>query len=68
MNRLALTLLYTTCLLLTGLVNAQDDVLFRVVTDTVLNLRACGSTDCARVGQVPAGAELPVHAVEGDWY
>ncbi|MCY3947390.1 MAG: SH3 domain-containing protein [Anaerolineaceae bacterium] len=68
MNRLALTLLYTTWLLLTGLVNAQDDVLFRVVTDTVLNLRACGSTDCARVGQVPAGAELPVHAIEGDWY
>lgn len=63
-----LSLLCTTALLLTGLVNAQDDALFRVVTDTVLNLRACGSTDCARVGQVPAGAELPVHATEGDWY
>ncbi|MDE0610779.1 MAG: SH3 domain-containing protein [Anaerolineaceae bacterium] len=63
-----LTLLCAMVLLLTGLVNAQDDVLFRVVTDTVLNLRACGSTDCARVGQVPAGAELPVYAVRGNWY
>ena len=68
MKTILLPLLCTTALLLTGLVNAQDDVLFRVVTDTVLNLRACGSRDCARVGQVPAGAELPVHAIEGDWY
>lgn len=63
-----LLLLCAAALLLTGLVDAQDEALFRVVTDTVLNLRACGSTDCARVGQAPAGAELPVHAIEGDWY
>lgn len=46
----------------------QDVPLFRVVTDNVLNLRACGNTDCARVGQAPGGTELPVFAVEGDWY
>ncbi len=45
-----LVLLFATGLLLAIAVNAQDDVLFRAVTNDTLNLRACGSTDCARVG------------------
>lgn len=68
MNRLALVLVCTTGLLLAAMAGAQDEPLFRVVTNNNLNLRACGSTDCERVGQVPGGTELPVYAVEGDWY
>ena len=46
----------------------QGGPLFHAVTNNTLNLRACGSADCERVGQVPGGTELPVFAVEGDWY
>ena len=46
----------------------QGGPLFNVVTNDALNLRACAGTDCERVGQVPGGTTLPVHAVEGDWY
>lgn len=67
MKRVA-ALLLALGLLLPMLALAQDAPLFRVVTNNNLNLRACASTDCARVGLAPGGTELPVYAVEGDWY
>ncbi|MDD9955684.1 MAG: SH3 domain-containing protein [Anaerolineaceae bacterium] len=51
--------------LMTG---AQDGPLFHVVPNNTLNLRACGSLDCAVVDRIQAGIRLPVYAVEGDWY
>ena len=67
MKRVA-ALLLVPGLLLPMLALAQDAPLFRVVTNNNLNLRACASTDCARVGLAPGGTELSVYAVEGDWY
>ncbi len=55
-------------MLLSMMAVAQDEPLFIVIPNNNLNLRACGSTDCGIVGQVPGGTELPVYAVEGDWY
>ena len=65
---LALALLCAFGLLPAAFVTAQDAPLFHAVTDNTLNLRACPGTDCERVGQVAGGTELPVFAVEGDWY
>ena len=45
-----------------------SEPMFVVIPNNNLNLRACASTECDRVGQVPGGTELPVYAVEGDWY
>ena len=61
-------LLFAVGLLLVAAAGAQDEPLFRVIPNNNLNLRACASTECDRVGQVPGGTELPVYAVEGDWY
>lgn len=68
MKRLALALLCASGLLLIVTVAAQDEPLFHVIPNNNLNLRACGSTDCAVVDQIQAGIRLPVYAVEGDWY
>ena len=61
-------LLFVFGLLLVAMAVAQDEPLFRVIPNNNLNLRACATTECDRVGQVQAGTELPVYAVEGDWY
>ena len=61
-------LLFAFGLLLVAAAGAQDEPLFQVVPNSNLNLRACASTNCERVGQVQAGTELPVYAVDGDWY
>ena len=55
-------------MLLSMMAVAQDEPLFIVIPNNNLNLRACASTECDRVGQVQAGTELPVYAVDGDWY
>lgn len=68
MNRVALVLVCTTGLLLAAMAGAQDEPLFRVVTNNNLNLRACGGLNCAVVDQIQAGIRLPVYAIEGDWY
>ena len=61
-------LLFAVGLLLVAVAGAQDEPLFHVVPNNNLNLRACASTDCDKVGQVRAGTKLLVYAVEGDWY
>ena len=55
-------------MLLSMMAGAQDEPLFIVIPNNNLNLRACASTDCERVGLAPGGTDLPVYAVEGDWY
>lgn len=65
---LTLALLLATGLLPALMTGAQDEPLFHVIPNNNLNLRACGSLDCAVVDQIQAGIRLPVYAVEGDWY
>ncbi|MDE0610780.1 MAG: SH3 domain-containing protein [Anaerolineaceae bacterium] len=65
---LTLALLLATGLLPALMTGAQDEPLFHVIPNNNLNLRACGSRDCAVVDRIQAGIRLPVYVVEGDWY
>jgi uncharacterized protein YraI len=33
-----------------------------------VNMRTCGSTQCQKIGVVPAGAQVWINGVQGNWY